>query len=73
MRGPTPSGRWKYAVRRLRSAAYFRAPGDGGSSPQIPAKALLWSILMGFILRQSAFRAIEALVGSRARRALPVS
>jgi Transposase DDE domain len=73
MKGPTPSGLWKYAARRLRLAAYLRAPGDGRSRPQIPAQALLWSILMGFILRQSAFRAIEALVGSRARRALPVS
>lgn len=73
MKGPTPSGLWRYAARRLRLAAYFRAPGDGRSSPQIPAKALLWSIVMGFILRQSAFRAMEALVGSRARRALPVS
>jgi hypothetical protein len=54
-------------------AAYFRAPGDGRCRPQIPAQALLWSLLMGFILRQSAFRALEALVGSRARRALRVS
>jgi hypothetical protein len=42
-------------------------------SPQIPAQTLLWSILVGFVLRQSAFRAIEALVGSSARRALRVS
>ncbi len=73
MKGSTPSGLWKYAARRLRLAAYLRAPGDGRASPQIPAKALLWSILLGVILRQSAFRAIEALVGSRARRALAVS
>ena len=73
MKGPTPSGLWKYAARRLRLAAYFRAPGDGRSSPQIPAKTLLWSIVMGFVLRQSAFRAIEAWVGSSARRALRVS
>lgn len=73
MKGSTPSGLWKYAARRLRLAAYFHAPGDGRPSPQIPAKALLWSILMGVILRQGTFRAIEALVGSRARRALAVS
>ena len=73
MKGPRPSGLWKYAARRLRLAAYFRAPGDGRSSPQIPAKTLLWSIVMGFVLRQSAFRAIEAWVGSSARRALGVS
>jgi hypothetical protein len=54
-------------------ATYFRAPGDGRLSPQIPASTLLWPILIGFILRQSAFRAIEVWVGSAARRALRVS
>lgn len=73
MKGPSPGGLWKYATRRLRLAAYLRAPGDGRSHPQIPAPALLWSILIGFILRQSAFRAIEAWVNSSARRALRVS
>ena len=73
MKGPSPRGLWKYATRRLHLGAYFRAPGDGRSSPQIPAKALRWSLVIGFILRQSAFRAIEAWVGSRARRALRVS
>ena len=73
MKGPTPRGLWKYATRRLRLATYFRAPGDGRFSPRIPARTLLWSILVGCILRQSAFRAIEALVGSSARRALRVS
>jgi hypothetical protein len=73
VKDPSPRGLWKYATRRLRLATYFRAPGEGRSSPQIPAQALLWSILVGFILRQSAFRAIEAWVGSSARRALRVS
>lgn len=73
MKGPSPRGLWKYATRRLRLAAYFRAPGDGRSRPQIPAQALLWSILVGFVLRQSAFQAIEAWVSSSARRALRVS
>ena len=73
MKGPSPRGLWKYATRRLRLAAYFRTPGDGRSSPQIPAPTLLWSILIGCLLRQSAFRAIEAWVRSSARRALRVS
>ena len=73
MKGPSPRGLWKYATGRLRLAAYFRAPGEGRLSPQIPAPALLWSLLMGCVLRQSAFRAIEALVGSSARRPLRVS
>jgi len=73
VKGPSPRGLWKYAVRRLRLAAYLGAPGDGRSRPQIPAPALLWSLVMGLILRQNAFRAIEAWVGSSARRALRVS
>jgi hypothetical protein len=42
-------------------------------SHQIPAKDLLWSMVLGTILRQLAFLAIEALVGSKARRNLNVS
>jgi hypothetical protein len=53
--------------------AYFRSPGDGRSSHKIPAKDLLWSFVLGTILRQWAFLAIEALVGSPARRNLSVS
>ncbi len=72
MRGPSPQGLWKYATQRLHLAAYFRSPGDGRTNPQIPARALLWSLLVGILLREGAFRAIEALVGSPARRALRV-
>jgi hypothetical protein len=43
------------------------------SHPKIPAKDLLWSIVLGTILRQWTFLAIEALVGSKARRNLNVS
>jgi len=72
VKGPTPRGLWKYATRCLRLTAYFQAPGDGRCRPQLPAPALLWSLVMGLVLRQGAFRAIEALVGSPARRALRV-
>jgi hypothetical protein len=54
-------------------AAYLRSPGDGRASHTVPAKDLLWSIILGTILRQWAFLAIEALVGSKARRNLSVS
>ena len=47
MKGPSPRGLWNYAARRLRLGGYFRAPGDGRAIPQIPAQALLWSILIG--------------------------
>jgi hypothetical protein len=73
VRGPTPRRLWKYVCRRLRLAAYFRCPGDGRSGHRIPAQDLLWSIVLGTLLRQVAFRAIEALAGSSARRNLAVS
>jgi hypothetical protein len=50
----------------------LRSPGDGRPQGRIPA-ALLWALLMGALLRRAAFAAIEALVRSRARRALEVS
>jgi hypothetical protein len=64
---------WKYISQHLHLAAYFRSPGEGRSRPKIPAKDLLWSIVLGTLLRQGAFLAIEALVGSKARRNLGVS
>ena len=64
---------WKFVSQHLHLAAYFRSPGDGRSRHRIPAKDLLWSILLGTILRHWAFLAIEALVGSQVRRNLNVS
>ncbi len=72
-RGPTPRRLKQYAVKCLRLKSYFRSPGDGRQQGRIPATALVWALLMGALLRRVAFAAIEALVGSRARRALEVS
>ena len=51
----------------LRLSDYLDAPGDGRKQPHIPASALLWAMLISFILREWSFLAIEALVGSAAR------
>jgi Transposase DDE domain len=59
-----------FAARQL--AGYLQAPGDGRVAPVVPAAALLWSVLAAYLLREGAFHAIEALVRSRARRALGV-
>lgn len=72
MKGPTPRRLWKYVTRRLRLKTYLLSPGDGRLRPKIPAQALLWSLLMGQLLRRPAFHAVEALVRSPARRALGV-
>jgi len=57
----------------LRLKSYLQSPGDGRTQPRIPARALLWALLMGQFLRRSSFAGIEALVRSSARPALCVS
>lgn len=68
----TPRRLWRYVSRRLRLRVFLEDPGDGRVRPQIPARDLLWSQLLGQILREWSFHGIEALVRSRARRALGV-
>ena len=73
MKGPSPRRLKNYAAKCLRLESYFRSPGDGRTQGRIPATALVWALLMGAWLRRLAFAAVEALVGSGARRALEVS
>jgi hypothetical protein len=73
MKGPNPRRLWIYVTRCLGLRSYFRSPGDGRPQPQIPAQALLWSLLVGQVLRACSFLAVERLVHSAARRALAVS
>jgi hypothetical protein len=71
--GPSPRRLWKYATGQLQLKKFLASPGDGRPQPQIPARALYWSILLGQLLRESSFHGVEALVCSPARHALPVS
>lgn len=73
MKRSTPRHLWDYVIRRLGLRSYVLSPGDGRRQPQIPAQALLWSLLIGQVLRASSFHAVERLVRSSARRALRVS
>ncbi len=73
MTGPTPRRLKRFVRRQLRLARYLNCPGDGRQRPQIPAERLLWAQLIGQVLREWAFHAIEALVRSAARRALGVA
>jgi hypothetical protein len=70
---PTPHRLLRYLNRGLRLKRYLELPGDGRRFPQIPAKAMLWAMLLGQILRESSFHALENLVGSARRRSLGVS
>jgi Transposase DDE domain len=70
---PTPQRLLRYVNQGLRLKRYLKLPGDGRQFPQIPAKAMLWAMLLGQILRESSFHALENLVGSARRRRLGVS
>src|SRR6266478_2585755 len=73
MNRSTPGHLLHYVTRRLRLRRYLKDPGDGRQQPQIPAQALLWALLIGQILRESSFLAVEALVRSSARRTLRIA
>ena len=73
MKTPTPHRLRRYVTRCLRLQRYLEIPGDGRKFPQIPARAMLWAMLLGQILRESSFHALESLVGSARRRSLGVS
>jgi len=70
---PTPQALRRYAAGCLRLDAYLREPGDGRCRPRIPAACLFWALLIGEILRECSFLAVEALVGSSARPHLGVA
>jgi hypothetical protein len=70
---PTPGKLWRYVRRRLHLGAFFHRPGDGRKRPWIPAKDLLWSQVLGRVLRHNSFLGIEAMVRSPARRNMQVS
>lgn len=72
MKGPTPRRILHYVCQCLRLKGYLKNPGDGRPRAQIAGRHLLWSMLMGYVLRESSFHGVEALVCSTARRALGV-
>jgi hypothetical protein len=73
VKGPTPRRLKGFAYRRLGLQGYFKSPGDGRVRAHIRAETLLWALIIGHVLRDGAYHAIEALVRSPARRALGVS
>ncbi len=72
MKGPSPRHFQRYVRTCLRLKGYLKRPGDRRSAPQVPASALLWALLIGTVLREGSFHAVEALVRSRARIPLGV-
>ena len=68
MKTPTPRRLLRYVTRCLRLGRYLADPGDGRPQPQIPARVLLWALVLGRLLREPSFHGVEQLVRSSACR-----
>ncbi|MGD0790336.1 MAG: hypothetical protein ABR920_01080 [Terriglobales bacterium] len=67
---PTPPALLRFVVHRLGLQRYLAQPGDGGQQPVIPARVLLWAMLVGRVLRESSFYGVEQMVRAAGCRAL---
>jgi len=68
----TPQAIRRFAWSGLSLKAYFKRPGDGRTSPSIPASTLVWACIMGYILREASYYGVEMLVKSGACRCLGI-
>ena len=73
MKRPTPRRLLHYVSAVLRLGHFLKYPGDGRPQPDIPARTLLWAILLGRLLRETSFHGIEQLVRLSGCRALGVN
>jgi hypothetical protein len=73
VKAPTPRRLLRYVTRCLGLRSYLACPGDRRPQPQIPARVLLWAILISRVLRELSFLAVEQLVRASGGRALCLS
>lgn len=64
MSTPSPSALASYATKHLQLRSYLRDAGDGRRKPVIDAKPIVWSMLIGTVLRRSSYLSIEHMVRS---------
>lgn len=62
-----------FAIRRFGLDRYLDHCGDGRCQPQVPARVLLWALVIGYVLRECSYLAIEALARSRGRRSAGIA
>jgi hypothetical protein len=72
LRGPQACQIQNYACHCLGLKSYFQHPGDGRTHPHISASDIVWTVVMGRILRVPSFLRLEWLVHSTARAGLGV-
>ena len=70
MKGPHARQIQNYACHCLHLKSYFQRPGDGRVHPHIPARDLVWAVVMGRILRVASFLRLEWLAHSPVRAEL---
>jgi Transposase DDE domain len=72
LRGPHVRQIHNYACHQVGLKSYFEHPGDGRPYPQIPARDLVWSVVIGHILRVTSFLRLEWLMHSPVRAELGI-
>ena len=70
MKGPHVRQIQNYACHCLGLKSYFQRPGDGRRHPHIPARDLVWAVVIGHILRVASFLRLEWLAHSPVRAEL---
>ncbi len=59
---PTPRALLRFVLHHLGLQRYLDQPGDGRPQPAIPARVLLWAMLVGRVLRENSFYGMEQIV-----------
>jgi hypothetical protein len=70
LKGPHVGQIQNYACHCLALKSYFKRPGDGRKHPHIPARDLVWTVVIGHILRVVSFLRLEWLAHSPVRAEL---
>ena len=72
MKGPHVRQIQNYADHCLGLKSYFQRPGDGRAHPHIPARDLVWAVVIGRILRVLSFLRLEWLAHTPVRAELGI-
>jgi hypothetical protein len=72
LKGPHVRRIQNYACHCLGLKSYFQRPGDGRVHAHIPARDLVWAVVIGHILRVASFLRLEWLTHSPVRAELGI-
>jgi len=72
VKGPHVRQIQNYADHCLGLKSYFQRPGDGRAHPHIPARDLVWAVVIGRILRVLSFLRLEWLAHTPVRAELGI-